>query len=375
MVNDCRFISNKVDALKYLSNKKYNPKSVPKTLQAITNDPSFIRDYQYLVENFETILSKLKVDLTGTRLELFEVIEQIVRENKDSIWSDRIPILNKNLFVVEKTSIATYADMSISTSIKMATTLMKSYLDMGLNERMMVISETISNLSFAVKEFYRNSLAGKTGGSRDKIHLTAIPFSGRTVGTSITYAHKIDQFELPWKVAIILFRPQVINILVQDYGYSLKYARRLLIDSYFTYNKTVGEIFKRLIKESHDKDGIPFLVQRNPTLEQSSLMLLKCVKIKTDPYDTTISLSVLLMTFLSGDFDGDEYNFAQLINKSSVDGFKHLSPATSVMSYNEMGSLAGKVTITKATATIINRRINREIAESRDTGVILNEVF
>jgi len=367
-------LSNKVDCLKYIADGTYNPKGVPKSLMALVKNREYIRDYKYLIDNFDVILKDIQTILVGEKARIMGDIIEIISQNRDAMYSDYIPILNKKLFVVEKTSVATYVDLNLSNSISMVTQLLKAYGEKDRYKKMQVMVESISVLADSVKSFYRKSLSGKTGGARDKIHIASIPFSGRSVGTSLTFKHRFDEFEMPWKVGLQIFRADILNRLLRDYGYSLKQARKLIIDSYFVYNETIGTIFRQIFKDAPN-GVIEFMVLRNPTLEQSSDMLLKCKCVKEDPGDTTIGLSVLLMELFAGDFDGDEYNYARLHSRKMARGFEYMRPATSVMSYQKFGEIAPKINITKASAVILSRKLASEERKLEEDEVEFNNIF
>ena len=107
----------------------------------------------------------------------------------------------------------------------------------------------------------------------------------------------------------------------------------------------------------------------------SSLLFLRFKTVKKDTTDTTISLSVLLMTFLAGDFDGDEYSFGLLLDEFMASGFQNLEPSRTVMSYDKVAEVNDVITITKASATAISNFINKNKIKEDHVEVVKNVLF
>ena len=367
-------LSTRYDSLLYLCDPSYKPKSKPNPyLDKIKNAEGYQVSYRYLYENLEDILDMLIKVVTKPKREILSHLLDTITSSKADMYSNYLPILGKKIFVTEQTSVGRYSDMGLASSIDITMNYLKaSQADIDEYSKEQVMANAVASTAAMVKEYYGNALAHKNGGSRDKIHLTEIGFSGRAVGTSITRSHHMERFQLPWKVGIVLFKGHLINKLVRKHKHSLKEAHRRLIKYHHVHDTLIASLFKEIIAESKFEDGVPMLVQRNPTLKQSSLLFLPCDGIKDNPHDATISLSVLLMTFLAGDFDGDNYNFALLYDNFLADGLRVLRPATSVMSTQSPGELGGEITVTKATATTFAKMIN---CGTEEDIVELNDIF
>jgi len=361
------------DTLLYLSDPSYKPKNkVRPYLEKIIATEGFHRSYRYLQDNFQEVLTMLINLSPANKRDLLRHIQAITIEEHEGMLSEYLPILGKKMFVTEQTSVGRYSDMGLASSIDISMSYLKASMNNDVYVQEQTMANAIASTAAMVKEYYAKSLAHKNGGSRDKIHLTELGFTGRTIGTSITRSHHMERFQLPWKVGIVLFKAHLVNKLVKKHRHSLKEAHRRLVKYHHVYDPLIHSLFKEIVKESKYEQGIAMLVQRNPTLKQSSLLFLYCDEIKPDPNDTTVSLSVLLMTFLAGDFDGDNYNFALPYDNFLAEGFKVLRPATSVMSTHTPGEIGGEVTVTKATATTLAKMIN---CGTKGEEVSLNNIF
>ena len=76
-------------------------------------------------------------------------------------------------------------------------------------------------------------------------------------------------------------------------GFKYKVANRMLYDAVNKYDPIIAEILDELIVESAYK-GIPVMILRNPSLFQSSTLLMYITEFKKDVQDRTVSLSQLV---------------------------------------------------------------------------------
>ena len=75
--------------------------------------------------------------------------------------------------------------------------------------------------------------------------------------------------------------------------FKYKVANRMLYDAVNKYDPIIAEILDELIVESAYK-GIPVMILRNPSLFQSSTLLMYITEFKKDVQDRTVSLSQLV---------------------------------------------------------------------------------
>jgi hypothetical protein len=369
-------ISNTVDALLYLMDKNYRCRAkIDPALEKIVEMEGYERSYSFVINNMELILTILSETLPSKKREAMGELKVIYERDKELLYSDHLAMLSKKLFVTELTGTCKFTQKAIATPINNVMRFMKASHNLLLNkqEQELIMAETIASLVSSVNTFYKTSMAGKFGGSRLNYHAMKAPFSGRCVGTSITRAHDIRSVEIPWSAGIVMFRAQIVGQLIRNYRFSLKDAKKLINLSHQKYNKTIDIIMQNIIKSSPYEEGYPIMMVRNPTLLPSSMLWLGISRVKTNVVDTTVSISVLLMTLFAGDFDGDEYSFGSLIDKYTADGFRYLEPASSALSYDKVAEVNEVMGITKATCTILANAINK--TRNEEPIIIKNNIF
>ena len=80
-------------------------------------------------------------------------------------------------------------------------------------------------------------------------------------------------------------------------------------------------------------NGLPIIINRNPTINFGSILSVKCIGINDD---YTMSISLLVLKVLAADFDGDTLNILYLYNKDLIEiADKVFSPRQMFISRND----------------------------------------
>lgn len=305
-------LSNKMDALRYFSDTRYNPVdlvALPDTIQYIKkNILNDNRTYPNLMANLSNILNYLLTHQSfkdKTRQETLKLTIRLIEENKDKLFSNYMPILNKRLFVTENTTTGRYVLLVNADSVDAIKSWMKLCSDFNQpteRRKSNITGSTMACLATLYKNYARNYLCSKNGIFRKNVYGARSHFTFRCVITSITGKHKHYEIEAPWCVGVTAFRPHLLNKL-KKLGYNYKQASSLLFAAVQTYNPLVDKLLKELIKESK-YPGIPIILQRNPSLLQGSAQLTYITRFKTDPLDMTCGISFLICKAPNADFDG-----------------------------------------------------------------------
>jgi len=135
-------------------------------------------------------------------------------------------------------------------------------------------------------------LKGKQGRFRQNLLGKRVDYSGRSVivvGPSL----KMYQCGIPKEMALELFKPHVINGLVEhDIAHNIKAAKRLIDNR----NPQVWDIVEEVIKEH------PVLLNRAPTLHRLGIQAFEPILVG----GKAIRLHPLVCTAFNADFDGDQ---------------------------------------------------------------------
>jgi hypothetical protein len=138
-------------------------------------------------------------------------------------------------------------------------------------------------------------------------------------------------------------------------GYSAENAQAMINGYTHVYHPVLDEIFQELIADAYPYMGLPVIFQRNPSLARGSAQLFWVTKVKTNPADNTIGVSVLGISVSNADFDGDEMNVTYLDSKELVEKFKRLDPIYNVLDNNVPYQISGNLKLpAPVVATIAN---------------------
>ncbi len=321
-------LMGKEDYMRWLTDTTYNPKQPPAFLHTIAAVIGG-RGYKNVIENLELIIDVLKnnskFNKPDKQLDL-KILADLIKNHKSEIFSDYIPVLDKNFFIKEKVNKEIFTSDLLGDVNNIVTLAIITANKSKVTDKRYEITtaKIISYTSNLFNKYVRENLSGKKKLVRKHIYGARAHFTARAVITAISGKHQYDELHIPWIIAVELLRPHLINKLTKR-GYNYRVASEKVFAAETTYDKEIDEIFQELIKESPE-GGIPVLFQRNPSLLQSSSLYLRITKIKTDLQDNTISLSTMVVKLPNGDYDGDAMNLILLIDNKMADLAKTLEP-------------------------------------------------
>ena len=302
-----RIISVKVDGLRWLSDTSYNPPTIPPVLRTI-KDMIGGRSYKNVLNNLETIIKLLMHNShfkTLNKQIKLKMLHENYLEAKDKILSDRLPLINKKLFVMENTSKGDYTLTLLADVIDVALLAVTTANDVTITNKRLQnnVAKIISASASLFTNYVKELVSGKGGLSRKNIYGTRAHFTFRGVVTSLSTGYTHDEIHAPWLVLCTTFRPHVYNKLLKR-GYTPKQANAKIFAAVQRYDKDIADIGKEITKESEYR-GIPTLANRNPSLGMNSIQLVYITEFKKNVNDNTIGISLHIATAFNMDIDGD----------------------------------------------------------------------
>lgn len=262
------------------------------------------RGFNYFVDNFDDIIQKLFTihqfkPKKGERNSLL----QLLVEHRHKVFTQYLPIPHRSLLVVEETDVGVFVDPITTKAIDAIRTL--AGIDSELNTYAVRTKENrtvkaIDGISSFSDDIVKETMASKEGTFRKHVFATRSHFGFRAVISSITDAHRHDQIYISWGVATCVFRLHLINKLYKR-GYTPNEAIKLINSHARTYNPLLDELFKEIINEAPSGKGVACTLNRNPSLGRGSIQKVFIAKVKPDPGDQTISISILIVRPLNAD--------------------------------------------------------------------------
>lgn len=360
-----RFKKGQYSLLNWIIDTKYNPNCRQPT--AIINkmmQAGIQQGYNYFVENFDAIMEfmfSLKEFKTRADDRLFDLIKR----ERHKIFSDYIPIPNKSILIVEKTNFSTYVDEIITNAvnaIQMLVSIDQDFHDQTTRAKENRTAKAMSMLCDFYLRYFSENVSSKPGQFRRHIFGSRTNFSFRAVITSITGPHDYLDIEVPWGVGLTVFREHLLNKL-DLIGLSKNQSVGMLYQHIEKYHPLLDRLLQELLAE-FPGGACPLLLNRNPSLLQGSILALRTRRIKTDPKDRTIGLSILVTRLLNADFDGDEVNVSLLLDNKMAAACYPLEPKFSIYDMNAPLAISGNVGIPKPVIATISRWLDTPTLET-----------
>lgn len=341
-----RFKLKGFDVIQWFTDTTYRSTSkVPAELASI-EALGFKRGYNNFVTNFDAIIQgllELKVyrKAPKTNVEENHAFLQLYQEQRHCIFSQYLPFPNRALLVMESANLGNYTDTTYNGLADAMQTMVS--IDDPLNNYNVRKKEnlTIKSLVTLMKfydEFYRKRLAPKEGLFRKHVFGTRSHFSFRGVISSLTGWHDYDEVHVSWGIGVSVMGLHLTNKLLKR-GWLPRDIKNLLFEHAQKWHPLLDELFKELIAESPWK-GLPFIFQRNPSLERGSAQAMFITKVKGSPDNPreaeipTISMSILSVSGFNADFDGDQQNGTLSIDHMTTEDLKALAPHMSTFGFD-----------------------------------------
>ena len=293
------------------------------------------------------IASKHKGQKAAGDADIFRFLETY----KDRLFTRHIPILDQSLHVITKNGSMRYNDTSSGHILQ---TCLEVHDMIQQYNHHPAQSETVrEQRTFAAFKSWMNytdsiikdKIQGKKGFARKNILGARVHASGRGVIVPITKPHMADELELPWKMAVGMYRLEILNLLHRKFGLNyptaIAYWTQSLIppsedekdervkQEVMNMTHMVQMCLQDLIDQCPYK-GLPVTMGRNPTLRLGAVQLFFS-SVKNNIYDDTVGMSPFSLSAPNADFDGDALYLSSIKEMGSVIDFLKIHPAMTLL--------------------------------------------
>lgn len=324
--------------------------------------------YKYFYMNFDNIMRYFLEEFPKTKLgsnSKAQHVKMMLETYRDRVFVRYFPILNNSLHVITNSGTMQLGDSSTQFIMAMhnqLNNLIYSHMNRPIKPHHIdqYMCEIFTQAQNYTNSIINDKLVSKKGFIRKCVLGSRLHCSARAVIVPIAGEHASDEVYLPWKMGIGLLKLEILNLLKNRYGYTLKAA----LDKYYrattAYDQDIDEIMQTLIRECREltevyvehlgttvhPKGLPMLIGRNPTLRVGSIMLYYATKVKTDVDDDTLSISSRMARAPNFDFDGDAMHVLAI---KEMDQLKELIKlhTSIVMVGGRSPGLSGDVAITR----------------------------
>ena len=263
------------------------------------------------VDKFDEILNFFYTKNPGKK----DYYDDIVK-NRDKIFTQSIPVYTTHLrpFKVDGSSLFFEGvNANYNMLAKLAALVNKDQLNIFRKKKSK--NQALYDMQTQYNEIYAECeriLAQKKGSVR-MLFGGRYNFSARSVIVP-DQKLRIDQVRLPYHALCELLQQSIINILQKTHSILYSDAYKIWYKAQITHSQIVEDIIKGII-DSYP-NGIPILLNRNPTISYGGIMLMHVVGINMN-YTTSVPLRILKP--LAADFDGDTQNIMYHLNKDFIE--------------------------------------------------------
>jgi hypothetical protein len=365
-----RFEKSSFDVMRWICDRTYKPAVKEPPVMDYIRNAGIPRGYNNFVENFDQIMDFM-FNLKFYNRKKLAPLKQLLKEQRDCIFSKYLPLPNRSLLVLEETNHGAYTDATAPVAVDAI--LMMVGIDAPLSVHSPSVKENRTiKMIIQTAQYYdetmRTVLAKKEGIFRKHVYGTRSHFSFRAVISSLTDQHDYDEVHIPWGIGIAVFEVHLKNRLMRE-GMTPQEADAYLNEHAAKYDERLDRMFQMFIERSPFK-GVPIVLQRNPSLGRSSAQAMFITKVKTDVAVPTISMSILSVVGFNADFDGDQLNATLSLDFVTASELYKLAPHQSVFDLNAPRTISRNLSMPKTVIATISNWLHWDEPELPDPEVV-----
>lgn len=279
----------------------------------------FMNQYDNILTYFQSVKKAKYDDL------------EFLKQNKSKVFACHIPIYSTFLRPQSVTSDTFYYN-SIDKEINPLFNLSESIKECNPIEKPFILQRIQDRLN-KMFDYNFELINGKDGFIRDKLLGGSLNYSSRNVIIPDPTLRD-GEIDISYQTFRILFKYHIIYYLMTINDIQLSKSYDMWKRSY-TFDNHVYEVMSYIVK----KDKPRILINRNPTLNFYSILLMKIRSIKKDDMDFNLSVPLSILPGLNADFDGDILNMIAIINKEFIRMFRKFDPVKRMIISRDTGLL------------------------------------
>ena len=161
---------------------------------------------------------------------------------------------------------------------------------------------------------------GKDGFIRDQVLGGGLNYVTRNVVVPDKNL-RADEVTISYHAFRILFKDKIVHYLMLTCGMTLSAALQKWYEGH-VFDPQIYEVMQTIVY----KEQSAMLLNRNPTLNYYSMLLMKIKNISKDPDNFTLGIPFFILPGLNADFDGDILNGIAMMNKNIEKAFRKFKP-------------------------------------------------
>lgn len=290
------------DVLRWMCDSDYKSQIRPPPEAAMIKALGIPRSLNHFIDNFDDVLSALFSFESYRHNGGVDYLQHLINEQRDAVFTKYVPLPNRSLLIIENTNVGRFADKTIIgliDAVKLMCSIDTPECVFSTHVKENRAARALTLNSEFHPEYAKQNLGRKPGLLRQHTFGSSSHFSFRAVVTSLTERHANDEIHIPWGIACTVLEYHICNKLHRR-GFNAMQAIGFINYYSAIYHPLLDQIFNELIEESIN-GGISCSINRNPSLQRGSFQSVRITKVKTDPSQTSVSFSILIVGPLNAD--------------------------------------------------------------------------
>lgn len=236
----------------------------------------------------------------------YNTIKKLYKEDK--IFIKQLPVFSSKLrpgMMIENTLVFDDINKNYNFLIEYSNRLSEIEGDIEEDSTKLLVLPLLYQMQIyangIVDSIINDFLKGKKGYFRKIIMGTRVNYSSRCVITPSPDG-EMENVKIPYLSFMELYKFPLINLITKAEDISYNQANEFFEKSLVKFNEKMYRYINELIKKTNCQ--IKIILNRNPTINVGSMLLLNVSEVKKDYDDLTLSLSNNILPSLNADFDG-----------------------------------------------------------------------
>lgn len=241
--------------------------------------------------------------------------EKLFNEKK-KVFSHNIPVYSSILRPesFKQESFFYNSENGIYSSIVTMTEIVRDYKPhKDFTNQILNVEDALSRIQeklMKLDEKIFNAINKKTGFIKKDIIGGRLSWTSRCVIIPDS-ALECDQIKLPYLAFLEMYKFEIIGYFAKINNVTEAVALQEWNKATLKFSERIYEIMQYIVR----KDSPTVAVNRNPTINYGSFVVMQCVEVKRDFKDLTLSLPIAILKSLNADFDGDTLNIIAIKTK------------------------------------------------------------
>ena len=310
-------------------------------------------------ERFDEILDYYHENITGVPSvrQNKEEIYQFLKANKESVFCNHFPVytlLLRPILIIKNTAKNKKNNMIFADINSKYQLLVTNVCDLNKDDTtfdlkslkvlpLMYQSQTILNKIH--KTTIDNQISGKEGHIRGSMLGERVNFSARAVIVPLIGHYQLNEIKLPYLMFLELYKYEIMNLLCRLDKMTINESIKRWNKALERFDKRIYQIMKLIIEKT--KGGLYCFINRNPSLNYGSMLVMKVIDVKSDYDDLTMSVPLNVLGLLAADFDGDVMNIISIKSREFVNHYKNIFDPRMMLIDRNNGKFNRKLSLIK----------------------------